>query len=407
MGLPAKIMTAAISPASSTTLPESNLIENHLASGEVEVSVIVPALNEAANLPELASRVASALAGRSYEIVIVDDDSRDGTQSACEKLAADYPLRLLIRKKPQHGLSGAVLEGIAISSGKVLVVMDADLQHPPERIVDLIEALTDGETDFALGSRYVPGGSTDAQWTLFRRVNSGVATVLAKPFAGPVRDPMSGFFALSRSTFDRAERLTPLGYKIALELMCKCRVGRVKEVPIHFGLRSQGESKLSMAQQFRYMEHLSRLYDFKFPRASPIIKFVIATSIALLVGIGGFGIAIESGAGQVLATCVGYAASVVATAVFHARYVRIQRGFMLAQSPWGNFALIVAVEYAAVVASAFWLRSRAPLVPFFEAFLISFFCGIAVRYVMRKEMLEDVRGLRGQPMHYERATPHN
>jgi dolichol-phosphate mannosyltransferase len=225
------------------------------------ISLIIPTLNEAENLPVLVPRIAQALAGRAYEIFIVDDNSRDATQAVCAELARPYPLTLIVRKQPADGLSGAVLEGMKRATGDVLVVMDADLQHPPEKLPELIAPLEADQADFVVGSRYVPGGSTAGQWGLARKINSQVATILARPFAGPTTDPMSGFFALKRSTYDAATRLTPLGYKIGLELMCKCRVSRVKEIPIHFALRQRGQSKLTLTQQFKYLEHLSRLYD--------------------------------------------------------------------------------------------------------------------------------------------------
>ena len=129
-------------------------------------------------------RVAEALAGRSFEMVIVDDGSKDGTSGVCEELSKKFPVRLIVRNPPLHGLSGAVLDGIAASTGTTIVVMDADLQHPPERITALLAALDNG-ADFALGSRYVPGGSTDHEWTFFRKINSEVATFLAPSVCRP------------------------------------------------------------------------------------------------------------------------------------------------------------------------------------------------------------------------------
>jgi len=273
------------------------------------------------------------------------------------------------------------------------VVMDADLQHPPERITALLDALDKG-ADFALGSRYVPGGSTDHEWTFFRKINSGVATFLARPFAGPVRDPMSGFFALRRSTFDRAERLTPLGYKIALELMCKCRVTAVQEVPIHFGLRTRGESKLSLKQQFRYLEHLSRLYDFTYPRASPILKFLIAVAGAFLFGSCIFCL-LRMGK-VILPACIvtGYIAALLVTLVFHIRYVRTQKPFLLTKHPWRDFLAVSLAECIAVGVVAGWLCNHTINSPGFELFTISFASGILVRYILRKELMQDIRGLR-------------
>jgi dolichol-phosphate mannosyltransferase len=301
---------------------------------------------------------------------------------------------LLVREQPHHGLSGAVLHGIAASTGETLIVMDADLQHPPERLPALLDALDSG-ADFALGSRHVPGGSTDHKWTAFRKINSTVATVLARPFAGTVRDPMSGFFALRRSTFDRAQRLTPLGYKIALELICKCRAQHVQEVPIHFGLRTHGQSKLSLKQQFKYLEHLSRLYDFTYPRLSPILKFLTTTAVALFVGICGFYSTLNP-YGPVAATAYGYFGSLLATAVFHIRYVRTQREFLATRHPWIDFLAISFVELLAAILTAHWLKSHA-IPAGLETFIISFAVAIVVRYVLRKELLQDIRGLRQQP----------
>jgi dolichol-phosphate mannosyltransferase len=361
-----------------------------------EVSVIVPALNESANIPLLVPRVAAAMGGRSFEIIIVDDNSKDATPQACAELAKNYPLRLLVRHTPEHGLSGAVLHGIAAARGSLLVVMDADLQHPPEQLPALLAAL-EGGGDFALGSRYVAGGSTDAQWTLFRKVNSEVATMLARPFAGKVRDPMSGFFAIRRDTVDRAQRLTPLGYKIALELMCKCRVQNVREVPIHFGLRTAGESKLSLKQQFRYLEHLSRLYDFTYPRLSPISKFLFATGVGFVVSCSVFFALTSAGKGPMSAMVLGYLGFILATAVFHLRYVRTQREFLLRRWPWVDFLGIAAAELLAATLAAGWVGRNAPGVGLPELFFISFGCGLVMRYVLRKELLQDIRGLRREP----------
>jgi dolichol-phosphate mannosyltransferase len=358
------------------------------------ISVIVPAWNEAENIPLLVPRVAAALKDTHFEILIVDDGSRDGTAAVCEKLAETFPVRLMVRNPPLHGLSGAVLDGIAASHGATIVVMDADLQHPPERLPDLLAAL-DQNADFALGSRYVPGGSTDGKWSIFRKLNSWVATALARPFAGNVRDPMSGFFALRRATFQRAQRLTPLGYKIALELICKCRINRVQEVPIHFGLRTRGESKLTLKQQFRYLEHLSRLYDFTFPRASPISKFLITVLTSFAVGLCFF-LSLSTLTGNTMTGILGgYLAGLCVTAVFHVRYVRTQRDFLLTRRPWRDFFFIALAECIGTTAVAAWLLQHStPGTSRMSLFVISFTAGMFIRYALRKELLQDIRGLR-------------
>jgi dolichol-phosphate mannosyltransferase len=247
----------------------------------LEVSVIVPTINEAENLPRLLRRIRKAMGGVAYEVIIVDDDSTDGTPIVCQQLAHRHPLRLVMRHGADDGLGGAVLHGMALARGGILVVMDADLQHPPEAIPYLLSPLKNGEADFVLGSRYVAGGTMAAEdWTLLRRLNSRAAALLARPIAGRrVRDPMSGFFALPREAYTAsARRLTPIGYKIALELICKCRLKRIVEVPIHFAARAAGESKLHAREHLRYLRHLGRLYAFKFRRTTTLLMAALGAS---------------------------------------------------------------------------------------------------------------------------------
>lgn len=190
----------------------------------------------------------------SFEMLIVDDNSADGTVALCERLSRDYPVRLLVRTE-ERGLSSAVVHGLNHAKGSVLLVMDADLSHPPEKVPELVAAVLEQQGDFVIGSRYVPGGSTDDEWGLFRWLNSRVATWLARGLTSS-RDPMAGFFALSRQTWENAEQLSPIGYKIGLELIVKCGCRSVAEVPIHFRDRVHGESKLSLKEQLNYIRHL-------------------------------------------------------------------------------------------------------------------------------------------------------
>ncbi|MEW6249741.1 MAG: polyprenol monophosphomannose synthase [Planctomycetota bacterium] len=229
----------------------------------MDVSVVVPTYREAENLALLVPRIAAALAGHvgSYEIIIVDDDSRDGTAELVPQLAERFPVRLITRVG-ERGLSTAVLRGFGEARGEVLVCMDADLSHSPEALPALLEALREPGVEFVIGSRYVEGGGIDEEWGVFRRLNSRVATLLARPFTS-ARDPLAGFFAVPRAVLARAAPLAPIGYKIGLEILVKARCRVVREVPIHFGDRRFGRSKLSVREQLRYLRHLLHLARFK------------------------------------------------------------------------------------------------------------------------------------------------
>ena len=372
------------------------------------MSIIVPTIDEAENLPPLVRRIAAAMNGRAYEIIVVDDDSRDDTGAVCAALSRAYPLALHVRERADDGLGGAVLTGLRLARGDVLVVMDADLQHPPEALPALVEPLErepgdPDAADFVVGSRHVPGGTIEGRWGVVRRVNSRVATLLARPFAGRTTDPMSGFFALRRATLRRARRLAPLGYKIGLELMCKCRARRVHEVPIHFGSRARGRSKLTVRQQFRYLEHLSRLYDFTFPRLSPAVKFAVATGCSWFTGLAAFLLLSRAGAVPMPAATLSYPAALLTTAAFHVRYVRTQRQFLASRSPWRDFLVTALGEWAACAAAATWIANRVNEIHALEVFLLTYAAATLVRYVLRKELLQDLRGLRAEPRAEELA----
>ena len=205
-----------------------------------------------------------AAKGWAWELIVVDDNSPDGTGAILTELSGRFPQVRGIVRKDERGLSSAVLAGIQLARNDYVVVMDADLSHPPEKIPELIEKLMRDDADFVIGSRNVAGGKTE-DWTILRWINSAGATLLAKPLAGTIRDPMAGFFGLRRETLARADTLNPIGYKIGLELIVKTHVPphRVAEVPITFRNRIHGESKLTLGEQFHYLEHLSRLYEYR------------------------------------------------------------------------------------------------------------------------------------------------
>jgi dolichol-phosphate mannosyltransferase len=243
-------------------------------SPQCDVSVVVPTYCEADNLPLLVPRIAAALdaARLRGEILIIDDDSPDATPRVCEQLATVYPVRLLIRRG-ERGLSGAVLHGMHAAVGAVLVVMDADLSHPPEAIPALVDAVRSGRADFAIGSRYVRGGKTDASWGVLRRLNSKVAALLARPLTR-AHDPLAGFFAIRQTTFAAGGPFDSVGFKIGLELMVRCDCRRIAEIPIVFHNRQLGFSKLNWREQVNYLRHLQRLYAFQWfgPASRPLSR---------------------------------------------------------------------------------------------------------------------------------------
>lgn len=228
-----------------------------MAPAAPSVSVVVPTYNERDNLAPLARRLFAALDPQRTELLIVDDNSPDGTAAAAGDLAPHYPVRCLVRRQ-ERGLATAVIAGLRAARGDFVVVMDADLSHPPETIPALLAALADPRVEMAIGSRFVSGGKVDLHWPLHRRLNSLVARLLARPLT-PVRDMMSGFFCVRRASL-RLDDLRPVGYKIALELIVRHGWRNIIEVPITFSDRAAGRTKLSVAEQLRYLRHLSRLY---------------------------------------------------------------------------------------------------------------------------------------------------
>ena len=246
------------------------------------LSIIVPTFREADNIAPLAERIDAALSGTGieWELLLVDDDSGDGSEAVAAELGRHLPVRMVTRRETPRDLSLAVIEGIRLSRFDRLVVMDADLSHPPERIVDLLAAL-DGDCDIVIGSRYTSGGVVDRSWSLYRVLNSRLATWLARPLVR-CSDPMAGFFATRRSRLPELRTLRPMGYKIALELMVRGHL-RVREVPIDFRDRSIGFSKMNWRQQIRFLRHLSRLYNYKFGSLARIPLFSVVGASGLIV----------------------------------------------------------------------------------------------------------------------------
>ncbi len=277
---------------------------------DIEISLIAPTYNEKENVGPLVERVHRALCSYSYELVIVDDDSPDGTAEAAKSLAGDYPLKVIVRTN-ERGLASAVVAGFREASGQVLGVIDADLQHPPEAIPDLLEAVRAG-ADVAIGSRYVPGGGIEG-WGLNRRIISRGAKTVARALLSSVRkirDPLSGFFLFKREVIEGID-LTPTGYKILLEVLVKGNVASVSEVPYTFKERERGESNLTLKEEVNFLKHLLQLVRFEgmVPR---FIKFCIVGASGAAVNLGLLALFVEVfGLNETLAVVISYEISIL------------------------------------------------------------------------------------------------
>ncbi len=250
---------------------------------EINVSIIVPTYKEAENITPLSEQIDQAMkhAKLTYEIIVVDDDSKDGIIEAVEKLKNRYNIKLKVRKA-EKGLSSAVIAGFGMVTGGLIVVMDADLSHPPLKIPELVTPILDGKSDFMIGSRFVKGGSAP-HFNWYRKLNAWVSKMIARPFTR-VADPMAGFFAFDRRLFKPGLELNPLGFKIGLEMIVKASPKRISEVPIQFRERQFGESKLSLKEQICYLIHIKRLFEYKYGTLAEFTKFCL---------IGGFGMMVD------------------------------------------------------------------------------------------------------------------
>ena len=212
-----------------------------------ELTVVAPAFNEAANLVALASRLDEALAGLRWQLIIVDDDSPDGTASAAKALASADSRISCLRRLKRRGLAGAVIEGAMASAAPYVAVMDADLQHDETLLPAMLAALREDRADLVIGSRYVGEGSAEAGFSVVRGAGSRLANRLARvALRADVSDPVSGFFMVRRPIFDEvAPKLSVQGFKILFDLIAsRTAPMRILELPYSFHAREAGESKL-------------------------------------------------------------------------------------------------------------------------------------------------------------------
>ena len=224
-------------------------------------ALVIPTLNEAGNIEPLLARIRAALDPEeiNYEVIVVDDGSNDGTQQAVRALSQVDPRILFLERRGEQGLSGAVVHGWRNTNADLLGVMDADLQHPPEVLPDLLRAIENG-TDIAIGSRYVQAKRVEG-WNPLRQAVSWLTTMTTLPLQRPgvhVKDPMSGFFILRRECIDGIQ-FQREGFKILFEVLVRGRIRSATEIPFQFGLRHAGKSKADMKVAFHYFSLLGKL----------------------------------------------------------------------------------------------------------------------------------------------------
>jgi len=224
-----------------------------------KLSIIIPTYNERENIRKLIEMLERILVDIDFEIVVVDDNSPDGTGEVAEELAKQYGNIRVIHRPGKLGLASAVIDGIRNSDGRYICVMDADLQHPPQVIPRMLRYADKGY-DLIVASRYTEQGGV-LGWSLRRKITSRIATILAKiliPASRKTSDPMSGFFMFRRGIV-RVESLDPVGYKILLEILAKGKYEKVIDIPYVFQRREIGKSKLSSKEILEYVKHLIKL----------------------------------------------------------------------------------------------------------------------------------------------------
>lgn len=222
------------------------------------ISIIVPTYEERENIKILFDRIDSCLVNIKYEIIVVDDNSKDGTIDEVNKLIDKYPVRLIVRTHIK-GLASAVVEGFAYAKGNIFVVMDADLQHPPEKIVMMLDEINKG-ADIVIGSRYEDEKGFE-NFNPIRKIISKCANYFARILfhrLSNIKDIQSGFFTLKRDVINGVN-LDPIGYKILLEILIVGNYYNIKEIPFRFAERKNGYSKLKIRTITDYIHHLMRL----------------------------------------------------------------------------------------------------------------------------------------------------
>lgn len=286
-------------PTGGLEIGDSPSVSSEITSSPLKFSLIIPSYNESGNIQEIVKILSGLLDSKipgEYELIVVDDDSPDGTWKLAQELTSQYPQLRVMRRQQEKGLSTAVIRGWQVARGEVLGVIDADLQHPPEVLLQLWQEMENG-ADLAVASRHVEGGGV-SEWSIIRRFLSRGAQMLGlfilPEVIGRLSDPMSGYFMVRRDAIV-GKSLSPVGYKILIEVTGRGNIRWIGEVGYVFRERQAGESKVTWKQYIEYIQHLLKLRFSLWP----IKRF-------LRFGVVGFsGVFVDLGIFYVLRTVLG------------------------------------------------------------------------------------------------------
>ena len=245
-----------------------------------KLSVIVPTYNERGNLKKLVEKTLSSLKGLKFELIIVDDNSPDGTGKLADELASKHKNVKVVHRQGRLGLGTAILDGAKVADGEIMGVMDADMQHPPEVLRTMLEKAEAG-ADIVIASRYVKGGGVES-WSFFREAMSKGAIWLSHlflPKTRKVEDTQSGYFLFKRHVIENVS-LNVKEFKLLVEILAKGKYKNVVEVPYTFKTRAAGKSKLGSIQILSYAKQLLRLSEYR------VLKFMAVGVSGIVVNLG-------------------------------------------------------------------------------------------------------------------------
>jgi len=239
----------------------------HRADSSQGFSIIIPVLKEAGNIPRLLKRISRIqFEDGNFEVILIDDNSQDGTVELVSYLKIQYSWLKLIVRQEDRSWAKSVLEGVRCALYPLLIFMDADLSHPPEKIPQMLALLKQPDVDMVIGSRYVQQGGIDKKWPFYRSVISRLAAGVIKPLLpSSIKDPLSGFIAIKKENHAvNGHAWNPIGAKMGLEILVKSPIKNIVEIPIYFEQRKQGSSKLlNMKMALLYLKQVNRLWTYK------------------------------------------------------------------------------------------------------------------------------------------------